>query len=126
MVYQLKERELKPKLRILKGKPVREHALSRGAGRRSVRFAVVDGDKTSIYPANFLCILPQHMNIVNEDTSIFTKMFKESRIDLAKRLLIEALGGEEDPEIKREITMRLRELEPKPTWQRGFGNNMNH
>ncbi len=96
-------------LRILKVKTSRDFLT-----RRSFRFAIVDHEISGSYPANFVCVLPQHMNAVTADTSIFAKMFKDDRIEVARRLLSAALLTEVDPETRREILDRLRQLEPKP------------
>ncbi len=66
---------------------------------------------------NFLCVLPKHMNASSVDTSTFTKIFKEQRIDVAKKLLTKALQTEDDPRIKKEISNRLKQLTPKQAWQ---------
>jgi len=81
--------------------------------KQSVHFAVIDQDKTEVYPANFICILPQHMSLIALDSSIFSRIFKERRIEMAKKLLKDALQTESDPQIKKAITERLRQLEPK-------------
>lgn len=106
---------MNPQLCIMKGKIPKDYV-----NKKYVHFAVVDQDKTSAYPANFICILPQHMSSVTADSSVFAKIFKEARIDVAKKLLKDALQTEEDPQVKKEISMRLRQLEPKPIWQRNY------
>jgi hypothetical protein len=103
---------MNPQLRILKGKIPKDYV-----ARRNVHFAVVDQDKPKTYPANFICILPQHMSSVTEDSSVFARIFKEKRIETAMKLLNDALESEDDPQIKKVIVERLRQLEPKPIWQ---------
>jgi hypothetical protein len=107
---------MNPQLCILKWKIPKDYA-----SKKYVRFAVIDQDKTEAYPANFICILPQHMSSVTADSSLFAKIFKEGRIDLAKKLLNDAFQIEADPQVKKEISARLRQLEPKPLWQRNYG-----
>ena len=96
---------MNPQLRILKGKTAKDYA----AGK-SIRFAIIDQDTAKAYPANFICILPQHMNAATEDSSVFAKTFKEERIRIAKKLLTDALENEDNPTVKKEITERLKEL----------------
>jgi hypothetical protein len=85
--------------------------------RRSIRFAVVDSDINKTYPSNFICMLPQHVSMADDSSSVFARTFKETRLELAKKLLSSALEQEDDSEIKAEIEERLRMLEPKPAWQ---------
>ncbi|MCW4009310.1 MAG: hypothetical protein NWF05_01650 [Candidatus Bathyarchaeota archaeon] len=103
---------MNPRLFVVKGKHKKDLPT-----RNTVRFAIIDQDKPRKYPENFVCILPQHMNAANVDASIFGKTFKDKRMDLAKRLLTDALATEEDPRIRKEIKDRLRQLSPKQTWQ---------
>jgi hypothetical protein len=78
------------------------------------RFAVVDLDKSGYYPANFVCLLPMHPYSKTKDLSVFVGIFGARSLDVARELLLEALGVETDFEIKREIERRLRLLDPKP------------
>jgi hypothetical protein len=102
---------MNPQLCIFKEKPTKEF------NQRRVRFAIIDQDQTKSYPANFICILPQHMTAATADSSVFAKTFKDKRLDLAKKLLTNALQTESDPQIKKEISVRLKQISPKPTWQ---------
>lgn len=103
---------MNPQLYIVKSKGSRDYSL-----RRAIRFAIVDSDTAKTYPSNFICMLPQHVNMSSEDTSVFAKIFGEARLELAKKLLNEALEMENDEEIRREIQDRLKMLAPKPAWQ---------
>ena len=114
-------RKMNPELCILKGKPSKD-----SSDRKNVYFAIIDQDKTTSYPRNFLCVLPKHMNASSVDTSVFTKIFKEQRIDVAKKLLTKALQTEDDPRIKKEISNRLKQLTPKPAWQAHRCNTKQH
>ena len=96
---------MNPRLFVLRVKLKRD-ALT----KKNVRFAIIDQDKPKKYPENFVCILPQHMNTANVDSSVFGKTFKDKKMDLAKRLLTDALKTEADPKIKREITQRLKQI----------------
>lgn len=82
--------------------------------KRFVRFAIVDQDRKAPYPANFVCILPQHMSSSGSDSSIFAKTFRGKHIEMAQKLLADALQKETDPQIKKEITERLKQLLAKP------------
>jgi hypothetical protein len=101
-----------PQLFILRGKTTKDYT-----PKKIIRFAIVDQDENKRYPANFICILPQHMNSATADSSVFAKTFKEKRLDLAKKLLTDALEKEDDPKVKKEINNRLKQIAPKPTWQ---------
>jgi hypothetical protein len=103
---------MNPQLYIMKVNRTKDYL-----ARQSIRFAVVDSDTAKVYPANFICMLPQNVTASSEDSSVFAKTFGGSRVDLAKKLLNVALETEEDAEVKAEIKERLRMLEPKPTWR---------
>jgi hypothetical protein len=103
---------MNPQLYIMKLRNAKDYS-----ARRSIRFAVVDSDTTKTYPANFICMLPQHVSVATEDSSVFAKTFGESRVELAKKLLNTALETEDDLEVKAEIKERLKMLGPKPAWQ---------
>lgn len=82
-----------------------------------IRFAVIDVDKSKNYPANYVCILPLQPRANGKAHNIFSELFGNDSLELAKRLLTEALKTENDSEIKAEIEKRLRLLEPKPAFQ---------
>jgi len=86
-------------------------------GKR-IRFAVVDLERASDYPANFVCMLPLRVSADGKAPSVFVKMFGEKSLELAKKLLNGALRKEDDSEIKAEIERRLKQLEPQPLNQR--------
>jgi hypothetical protein len=103
---------MNPQLYIVKNRTSRDYS-----ARRSIRFAIIDSDTRKSYPSNFICMLPQHVNLNSEDTSVFAKTFGVARLELAKKLLTDALEIENDAEIRKEIQERLKMLEPKPAWQ---------
>ncbi len=103
---------MNPQLYIMKVRPSKDYST-----RQSIRIAVIDSDPSKVYPANFICMLPQHVTAAPEDSSVFAKTFGESRIDLAKKLLNAALETEDDVEVKAEIKERLKMLEPKLAWR---------
>ena len=77
------------------------------------RFAVVDLDKAKKYPLNFVCILPSQLNHEGKGLSVFVKVFGDKSIEVAQKLLLDALEHERDAEVKGEIERRLKLLEPK-------------
>ncbi|MCW4007038.1 MAG: hypothetical protein NWF04_10695 [Candidatus Bathyarchaeota archaeon] len=77
-----------------------------------VVFTVVDLDKAKTYPANFVCMLPK-LDSTGKSASVFSELFGEDRVKIAKTLLTKALSEEDSPEIKAEIEKRLKALEPK-------------
>jgi hypothetical protein len=104
---------LRVQLHILRLDKVSEYP----AGKR-FSFAVVDLDKTDGYPLNFVCMLPMRINPNGRKISTFEKKFGDKSLELAKRLLNEALKIEDDPEIKSEIERRLRLLDSEGRCER--------
>jgi hypothetical protein len=100
---------LRLKLSIFKCNNVADY--SRG---RRFRFAVVDLDRAKDYPINFVCMLP--LTIVQDGNghSVFSRALGNKSLEVAKKLLVEALEAEADFEVKGEIERRLKVLEPKP------------
>jgi hypothetical protein len=103
---------MNPQLYIMKLKSAKDYS-----ARRAIRFAVVDSDTTKTYPANFICMLPQHVSVAKDDSSVFARTFGDARVEMAKKLLIAALEIEDDSDVKAEIKERLKVFEPKPAWQ---------
>ena len=81
--------------------------------RSYIRFAVIDLDESENYPANYVCMLPFRPSINGKVNNIFSKLFGKDSLEIAKRLLNEALKTETDSEIKAKIEERLKLLEPK-------------
>ena len=82
-----------------------------------IRFAVIDLGKSKKYPANYVCMLPLQPRANGKAHNVFSKLFGNDSLELAKRLLTKALRAESDSEIKAEIKRRLKLLEPKPAVQ---------
>ncbi len=99
---------MNPRLYVIKAKTARNYRT-----RHFIRFAVVDRDRKSSYPSNFICMLPQRVTTTAHDESVFAKIFRENRVETARALLTSALRSENDLEIKTEIRQRLRLLENK-------------
>ena len=55
-----------------------------------VHFVVVDSEAPNRYPLNFVCVLPNVHGLISGHT-IFSRIFGEDSIPLAKRLLAKAL-----------------------------------
>ena len=100
------------RLRVSKNDDARDY--SQG---RYIRFAVVDLDKSKNYPANYVCMLPLQPRANGKVHNVFSELFGNDSLELAKQLLNKALRTESDPEIKIEIEKRLKLLEPKPPLQ---------
>jgi len=83
-------------------------------GGQRFRFAVVDLDKGKDYPVNFVCMLPMRIGFGGKGSNIFTRLFRDRSLEVAKNLLVDALKAEDDSEVKSEIERRLKLLEPKP------------
>jgi hypothetical protein len=74
------------------------------------RFAVLDFNRSKTYPSNFLCMLP--LKIDSGKGNLFGALFGDKSLDLALRLLKDALRAESDAEIKVEIERRLKLIDP--------------
>jgi hypothetical protein len=78
------------------------------------RFAVIDSNKAKGYPANFVCMLPVKLySGKSKSPSAFGALFGEKGLDLALKLLNDALKNENDAEVRGEIEKRLKLLNPK-------------
>jgi hypothetical protein len=78
---------------------------------RYYRFAVVDTEKSSKYPENFVCLLPTSIEKGNQ--SRFSKLFGKESAEKAENLLVEALRKEDEAEVRAEIKKRLSCINPK-------------
>ena len=83
---------------------------------RHIRFVVIDLDQSNEYSANYVCMLPRDPTLHANGTTrnIFSKLSGHGSVELAQRLLTQALATETDAEIKAAIERRLTLLEPKP------------
>jgi hypothetical protein len=88
--------------------------LNNYSGKKDIRFAVVDLDRSRKYPINFVCILPKHIKANGRRHSKFERKFGDKSFYLAKKLLKRSLKSENDWEVKDEIRERLDLLKPKP------------
>jgi hypothetical protein len=82
--------------------------------RTHLRFAVVDSNKSKSYPFNFVSMLPMRIDSDGKIPSVFTKLFGNKSLKIARGLLTESLKKERGSEIKAEIERRLNLLEPNP------------
>jgi hypothetical protein len=76
-----------------------------------VQLVVVDLDKSGQYPLNFVCVLPRYFRLLEKRSSQFAKTFGPKSLTLAKRLLVEADNKEDDPQIKKVIGKRIKDIE---------------
>jgi hypothetical protein len=100
---------LRLRLRISKCENVADYS-----GGRRFRFAIVDLDKGKDYPVNFVCMLPMQIGSEGKGTNIFTRALGVKSVEMAKKLLVDALKASADSDVKGEIKRRLKLLEPKP------------
>ena len=76
-----------------------------------VQLVVVDLDKSKRYPLNFVCVLPQYLRILERRSSNFAKIFGKKSLPVAKDLLVEAKQREEDPDIQKVISKRIKAID---------------
>jgi hypothetical protein len=79
--------------------------------QKTINFAVMDLDKATGYPANFICVLPKQIGDVGDYQNIFSSLFGKESQRTAEKLLTDALKVELDPEIALEIEKRLKLLQ---------------
>jgi hypothetical protein len=84
------------------------------SGKKRIRFAVVDLDRSKEYPVNFVCILPKQIKENGGHYTRFERKFGDKSLDLAEKLLKRSLKAENDWEVKEEIRDRLELLNKKP------------
>lgn len=96
---------LKLSLSIFKREKLNDYS-----GKKRIRFAVVDLDRSKEYPINFVCILPRHFKANGGHHTRFQRKFGDKSLDLAKKLLKRSLKAENDWEVKEEIRERLELL----------------
>ncbi len=82
--------------------------------KTEVQVVVVDLDKSKKYPLNFICILPQTVISLGKPLNIFSKVFGQSSLEIAKKLLLRALKKEKDDDNRKELQTRLRTLRTYP------------
>ena len=82
-----------------------------------IRFAVLDKDKASRYPENFICLLPKQINPKLKQKHRFIELFGNESPTIAQNLLNKALDSTEDPEVREEIRRRLKKIEPRSIFQ---------
>ncbi len=91
------------------------YAIKKGSQQldSDVQLVVVDLDKSNHYPLNFVCVLPRYFRLLEKRSSQFAKTFGPKSLTLAKRLLVEADKKEGDPQIKKAISKRLKDIDNK-------------
>ena len=83
---------------------------------RYIRFAVIDLDKSRSYPANYVCMLPQQPRANGKSHNVFSNLFGNDSLELAKRLLSKALKTSgiqlPDRQLRRGRPERREHLQP--------------
>jgi hypothetical protein len=87
-----------------------------------IQLVVVDLDKSKRYPLNFVCVLPRYFRILEKRSSKFANLFGEKSHSVAKKLLVDAWGSEDDPEIRTIINERIKDIEEKLGITPGLGS----
>jgi formylmethanofuran dehydrogenase subunit E len=77
------------------------------------RFAVIDTEKSCVYPSNFVCLLPTVINNDGKTQNAFSRMFGSRSQEQAELLLAKALKSESELVIKDEIKRRLALIAPE-------------
>jgi hypothetical protein len=57
--------------------------------------------------------LPRYIRFLEKRSSSFAKIFGERNLHTAKKLLTDARHREEDPDIQRVITKRIKDIDAK-------------
>jgi hypothetical protein len=81
------------KLQILK-------PFKKGNWKDRYLLAVIDANKSSDYPANFVCILPRKIYDTDKPFSLFAKKFGDNSVNYVVELLKEAIKQEKDRQSK--------------------------
>jgi hypothetical protein len=101
---------MRPSLYLFK----KENGRSEYSMKTEIQIVVVDLDKSKKYPQNFVCILPQTSISRGKPSNIFNKVFGQSSLEVAKKLLHRALKNEQDDDIRKELQTRLKTLKTYP------------
>ncbi len=81
---------------------------------KTYRFAVVDFSRSKNYPSNFVCMLPLRIDQgKGKIGNVFGELFGDKSVDLAMKLLREALKIENDVDVKAEIERRINLIDPE-------------
>jgi hypothetical protein len=97
------------KLHIVKNEKAEDWSNS----QTHLRFTVVDSERGKNYPLNFVCLLPMRFTLKEDRLTMFEKLFGADSLQVAKKLLSDALETEQDGDVKNEIERRLRLLSPE-------------
>jgi hypothetical protein len=93
------------------------YAIKRGNQKLDscIQLVVVDLDRSKHYPLNFVCVLPQYLRLLEKRSSNFAKIFGGKSLPVAKNLLVEAKDREEDPDIQKVISKRMKAINSERT-----------
>jgi hypothetical protein len=79
------------------------------------RFMVINPNDHRGYPANYVCMLPQKIYDKGKPLSVFARKFGESSIEVAVKLLKEAITREQDTEAITALEKRLKNFTSSPS-----------
>jgi hypothetical protein len=77
-------------------------------------FAVLDMDKASSYPLNYVCMLPKELKRVSSSQSKFLEIYGEKSNQVALELLSKTIKHETNLKVRVELETRLKALQVKP------------
>ena len=97
---------MRPSLYLLK----KQNGRTEITMKTEVQIVVIDLDRSKEYPRNFICVFPQTILNSGKYSNIYGKIFGESSLKIAKKLLQVALKKEKNVEIRAELTKRLEGL----------------
>ncbi len=78
----------------------------KGDNSGKYRLALIDSNKSSGYPSNFVCILPKRIFDKGKPQSMFARKFGDNSVKSAIALLEEAIKRESDKQTKAELQKR--------------------
>jgi hypothetical protein len=76
-------------------------------------FAVIDLDRSKLYPQNFVSVLPRHIKAIVKPANAFEGIFGNESLEMANQLLRKALRSRPDSETTKAIRERLNLLDPQ-------------
>ncbi|MGA3290212.1 MAG: hypothetical protein ABSD42_08250 [Candidatus Bathyarchaeia archaeon] len=80
-----------------------------------IKLVVVNLDKGKRYPLHFVSVLPQCLRLLEKRSSNFAQIFGGKSLHVAKKLLVEAKRREDDPDIQKVISKRIKAIDSKQT-----------
>jgi hypothetical protein len=74
------------------------------------RFMVINPNDQRGYPANYICLLPQKIYDSGKPLSVFVRKFGDNSLEVAVRLVQEAILFEKENQVKVALEKRLKSL----------------